>query len=280
MLHTLLRVTMISDVVERHDVEQFPSGWRSPYLVRHRWTSRLSQILPDGVIAISRTLEGGYAERRPVLRIPPLIDMAEYATPSPRDPRDPLTLLYIGSPSNKDQLGVLVDAVMDQDGAPRPILLRVAGTDSNQLAANEDVGPDRVSKFGNVVQVLGRLEREEVLSQLREADFSVVLRPRAGYAQAGFPSKVPESLAAGCPLFANITSDLADYLRDLDNSVICETGADGQVTADAVATALRRANGLTDPELHSLRLRARETAAHLHYGAWAPALRAWLVTLS
>jgi glycosyltransferase involved in cell wall biosynthesis len=269
----------MSDVVERHDVEQFAQGWREPYYLRHRWTSLLSTYLPDGVIAISRSLERSFAAHQPVLRLPALIDIAEYAPPAPRATDSPLVLLYSGTPTNKDQLGTLIDAVLAGTNEPRPVELVVAGATAEQLASNPDVGPDRVARFGERIRPLGWLSRDDVIANLRRADFSVLLRPPHGYAHAGFPSKVPESLAAGCPIFGNLTSDLGDYLRDLENAVICETGASGHVTLETASSALSRANLLTDEQLKAMKHSARQSAEQLHYAHWAPALSEWLETL-
>jgi glycosyltransferase involved in cell wall biosynthesis len=271
----------ISDVVERHDAEQFPSGLRSPYYLRHRWTSLLSKLLPDGVIAISRTLEAIYAPSRPVLRVPPLVDIDEFAAPIRRATSQPLTLLYSGTPTHKDQLGSLVDAVLADTGDGRPVILLIAGADEEQLAATEDVGPRRVARFGTVVKTLGKLERAEVLTQLSQADFSVLLRPQGGYAQAGFPSKVPESLAAGCPILGNLTSDLGDYLKESDNAVLCRPDPTTRtVSTMAVQEALDRANHMTDDELYTMKLAARAKAEELHYARWGPTLERWLRTLA
>jgi glycosyltransferase involved in cell wall biosynthesis len=279
-LNWVLGLRTISDVVERHDAEQFPAGRRSPYYIRHRWTSMLSRVLPDGVIAISRTLEAVYSPSRSVLRIPPLVDLDEFPVPHRRSSSQPLTLIYSGTPTRKDQLGSLVDAVLSDTGNSRPISLLIAGADANQLADAEDVGPDRVARFGSVVKPLGMLGRAEVLEQLNRADFSVLFRPQDGYAQAGFPSKVPESLAAGCPVLGNLTSDLGDYLKDSNNAIVCEPDTETRtVLAPAVTEALDRANHLTDDELFEMKLAARASAEDLDYRAWGPVLQRWLRTL-
>jgi glycosyltransferase involved in cell wall biosynthesis len=213
------------------------------------------------------------------LRLPALIDIEEYAPPAPRATGSPLVLLYSGTPTNKDQLGPLIDAVLATPNESRPVELVVAGATAEQLASSSDVGPDRVAHFGERIRPLGWLSRDDVMANLRRADFSVLLRPPHGYAQAGFPSKVPESLAAGCPVFANVTSDLGEYLRDLGNAVICATDATGHVTAETASSALSRANLLTDEQLTAMKQSARQSAEQLHYAQWAPALSEWLETL-
>ena len=60
--------------------------------------------------------------------------------------------------------------------------------------------------------------------------------PRARFARAGFPSKVAESLLLGCPVMANLSSDLADYLS-ASNSVILESERFSALV-DGVKTAM------------------------------------------
>ena len=90
---------------------------------------------------------------------------------------------------------------------------------------------------------------------LRQTDFSVLLREPRRFAQAGFPTKFCESLAAGTPVIANLTSDLGMYLTD---------GVEGLVVDDhstsALVTTLRRAVALTLDERQVMREAARRRA--------------------
>jgi glycosyltransferase involved in cell wall biosynthesis len=104
------------------------------------------------------------------------------------------------------------------------------------------------------------------------ADFTFLLRPDRGYAAAGFPSKVPESLAAGCPVIVNLTSDLGFFLKDGTDSLICD-GAD----IDDVLRALSRALKLNRAELQQMSIEAAATAArYFDYEVWAGPLDTYL----
>ena len=112
---------------------------------------------------------------------------------------------------------------------------------------------------------LGRVPREAVLAELRRAHFSVLVRPSAGYAQAGFPSKVPESLAAGCPVLLNLTSDLRRYLVDGREGILLDGSA-----AEDVRRGIERALRLDDAAWRTMSRAARERAHRFDYRGWTP----------
>lgn len=271
--------SVVADVVERHDASQFPQGWRAAYFLRHRFTSWLSGVATDRTIVISSRLASLYAFRRPQpLIIPALVDLSEY--PTGEVPVDGLgtTLLYIGNPSGKDRLGIVLDAISQIPGSDRRGLrFVIAGPDWEELVRNPDVGKARLDRVTEVVDAQGYLSRDNVLQLLRNADFTVLLRPTGGYADAGFPTKVAESLAAGCPVLCNLTSDLGRYLADGKNAVICEAAPDsGEVTVDTVREALLRAMSMKADERLAMRRNARLSASPLSSGEWGARLAAHL----
>ena len=92
------------------------------------------------------------------------------------------------------------------------------------------------------------------------------------YAVAGFASKVPESLALGTPLVANVTPELGRYIRDGQTGVVVN-GTD----AESLAVALRRVADLPSVERLAMRGQARAAAeANFDIRAVAPQLGPWL----
>jgi glycosyltransferase involved in cell wall biosynthesis len=75
----------------------------------------------------------------------------------------------------------------------------------------------------------------EVARAYLGSDLSVLLREPLRFAQAGFPTKVPESLAAGVPVICNTTSDIGMYVRDGVEGFLC-----ADHTAASFAATLRR----------------------------------------
>ena len=98
----------------------------------------------------------------------------------------------------------------------------------------------------------GRVPQSDVPRLLSTADYSVLLRPLKRYAQAGFPTKLVESLAAGVPVMANRTSDIAGFVRD---------GKEGILLTDhgpaAFVDGVKRALALPPAQKDAMRRNAR-----------------------
>lgn len=242
-------VPLIFDAVEWYTAAS-PLGFvTSPYL----WQTEISMrwLLPhlDGVIAISRWLEDHYGHGGlPVVRVPPTLDVK--ATPEGQGGTDDrLTLVYAGTPGRKDLLGSLLEAVCLVDPAGERLRLEVYGPSSDDLA-RYGVGtlPPSITAHGAVPQAMA-------MAGVAAADFSVLLRRPDKVATAGFPTKFVESLAVGTPVIATLTSDLADYLVDGENGLVCT-----DTTPATVARALERALTLTARQKSALRKAARHTA--------------------
>ena len=83
----------------------------------------------------------------------------------------------------------------------------------------------------------------------------MLLRPNKRYANAGFPTKVGESMACATPVIANITSDLGKYILDGETGIICENES-----PEACAMAIRKALNYSQEELREIRCKAFEMA--------------------
>ncbi|TNH27614.1 glycosyltransferase family 4 protein [Micromonospora orduensis] len=269
VLRTAVRCPVTVDVLERHDRAQFPRGWLTPYFVRHRWAFFLAGRLADRVVAISETLERYFVGRgRPTLVVPPQVDCADYADPAPPSLTDGLRLLYAGSAGAKDQLAVVLDGIRRLAPEDRSrVRLVIAGISREHADTLSDLDATSPEDLYDQVIFLGRVPRDRVLAELGRAHFSVLVRPPVGYAQAGFPSKVPESLAAGCPVLLNHTSDLRRYIVDGREGIVLDGAG-----PDDIRRGLERALLLDDPEWRSMSRAARERAHCFDYRAWTAAV--------
>jgi glycosyltransferase involved in cell wall biosynthesis len=155
------------------------------------------------------------------------------------------------------------------------IEFRLLGPTKHDLIELLGQSADLLNVLGDTVKPLGRVPRTEVLDALQKAHFTVLLRPDQRYANAGFPSKVPESLAAGAPILLTFTSDLRDYLGD---GIAALPVDDCSVVA--VTKAIRRALELTPAELRDLRRCARMRAEqHFDYRLYLKPFKAYLEQL-
>ncbi|MEU5724525.1 glycosyltransferase [Micromonospora sp. NPDC047738] len=270
-LRAVLRVPVLVDVLERHDPGQFPRGRLAPYFLRHRWSSLLAGRLASRVVAVSETLGAHYAGHgRPVLVVPPQVDCAQFTSPAPPPLASGLRILYAGSPGLKDLLAVVLQGLARLPAPERQrVQLVVAGVSRLDAPRSSDLDAGLLDT--DSVAFLGRVPRERVLAELRRSHFSVLVRPDAGYAHAGFPSKVPESLAAGCPVLLNHTSDLARYVSDGREGIVL----DGP-TAEDVRRGLHRALQLDDSQWRRMSQAALARARDFDYRAWTPIVRTFV----
>lgn len=249
-------IPLIADVCEWYDPRQFPGGRLNPAYtvfsaVFRFWFPRLANM-----IVVSSLLERHFKRSvGNVVRIPAPFDMGEI-TFEDHSPHNRLVLVYAGSPGQKDRLREFLLAMALLTPAERSrVELRLIGPSRVEVQGLLGISAGMLEELGDSVMLLGRMPRDRVLEELRRAHFSLLLRPNKRYANAGFPSKVAESLAAGVPVMLNYTSDLEEYLGDGSASI----RVDGSSPAVVVA-AIRSALALSPGELSALRRAARAKA--------------------
>jgi len=246
-------IPLIGDVCEWYDPCQMNYGRLNPSFVIFWFIFRYFLPRFKNLIVVSTLLERHFAGRgRNVTRIPPVVDPSTIRCLH-RAPTNRLLLLYAGLPGRKDHLREMIMALASLAPDERSrIEFRLLGPTKQELTALLGPYAGLLTLLGETVKPLGRVPRDQVLEALQEAHFTVLLRPDKRYAHAGFPSKVPESLAAGAPVFLNFTSDLREYLGDGTAALPVH-----DCSPVEVASALRRALQLRPARLLDLRHGAR-----------------------
>ncbi len=175
--------------------------------------------------------------------IPNGVDVA--LTPAVPDPRDELTIAFVGQAVERKGLGVLLRA-FEALREHVPARLQIVG------ATREEVAPLLLDARG--VEVLGKVDDEAKQRALAKAD--VLCAPSLG--GESFGMVLTEAFAAGTPVIA---SDIAGY-RD-----VVRPGRDGLLVDRGDATALAEAlRGLwLDPRLRD-RLAAGAAESAQRYG--------------
>ena len=214
--------------------------------------SRIGCILP-----ISSYLENYYSTRGcHVLRVPPLVDMAEskWLIPSQLVPpgQRNLRLVYAGTPAKKDLLGSAIRglAILKCEGIT--VELHLIGPSRQAVASCLGDDIPLLDTLGETVIFHGRIPQTKVPCLISNCDFSILLRPLERYAQAGFSTKMVESLAAGVPVIANPTSDIAEFVQD---------GIEGILLVDhstaAFVAGVKRALSLSQVQKEDMRRNAK-----------------------
>lgn len=237
------RVRLLFDAVEWYEPEHRWGYLTSPYQWNIEWAMRRLIPKADGVIAISRYLADYYGARGlPVAIVPPTTSAI---VPGHWRPDVRLRLCYAGNPGRKDDLGEVLRAVAKVVAQGAPVQLTVAGPKRSEVLG---LLGESVKQEIPWLRTAGMLQHAEVQQLVGSSDFSILARQPCRTSQAGFPTKFVESLAAGTPVIANLTSDLHLHLRDCETGLVCS-----MPDADSIASALRRALALDEQALREMR---------------------------
>ena len=232
------KIKLIHDSVEWYSARQFKLGFLSPEFIFKELNNRIVVDKNFKVISISKFLHNYYSNKNiSSIRIPIIFDKSEI-NPNKNIDDERMILLYAGSPGKKDYLHIMIKSLcLLPEHILQKIEFRIIGVNSFDLDNMFKNDRDTLKKIKVYLNVMGRVPRNEVLKNLTQADFTVLLRdPQLRYAQAGFPTKVVESLASSTPVILNLTSNLGDYLNHLENCIIVEN-CSSSAFAEALMTA-------------------------------------------
>lgn len=251
-------VRLVFDAVEWYQPDSTP-GYLSPYQLNIEFAMRTLLPRVPNIISISSYLHNHYAARGcHSLIVPPLLDTAKTAhRETGRDPSQPLNLVYAGTPGKKDLLDNIMNAVLQLRLKGLNLRLTVAGIAPTASARYRSIQHAAPSLVENTIQFAGILSHDASLDLVRGADFSLLLRQDARYAMAGFPTKFVESLTVGTPVIANLTSDLAQHLRDGETGFVCAGPSAGDLMA-----GLSSAAALSTESHSAMRRACRSQAQH------------------
>lgn len=251
-------IPLILDVVEWYDPRHLPGGPLGPYAFLHEFSMRSYARHADGIMAISSFLSSHFRRMGVrTIQVPPLFDFGAKATPSfdVKSLESGLALCYVGSPGRKDHLQTMLCGLQMARDLGADFVLHVVGVSSDELLQWKGVARSCKKLIETSVRFHGKLENSAALQIIADCDFSMLLRSNRRYANAGFPSKIPESLGLGTPVISNITSDLGKYLVDGVNSVLVS-----DATAESLSSAVLRACALSKDDRQKMRRAAWECA--------------------
>lgn len=232
-------IKLIVDVVEWWDNRSFFLGKYNPQVLDINIA--LTKLIPkcDAVIAISSYLENYYISKGvKTIRIPVLIDTSiknvyeNYLFDSKY-----LNLIYAGIPGKKDKIQYLIKIIESIEIDGIPIKIHLLGPTKEDLNFNYKK---------NVVTLYGKVRQDKVYSYLKQADFSLLLRPNQRSSNAGFPTKFVESLNAGTPVISNLTSDLSLYLKNNFNGLIIKSLKEDEIKSVILKSIELKKNGLLE----------------------------------
>lgn len=222
-------IAFVSDLTEWYDPNEFPGGKLAPPSWINELNMTLTQKKIRNKIVISSFLNNYYKKSNNII-LPPLIDRTEIKWSNSKTVLpffDGVRIIYAGNPSKKDLLATMLDAVISCLKKGLKLQFVIVGV-SKENIKNYTNNQDVFSLRDNIL-FCGRVDQTEVPSYYKVSDFSIIIREKTRKNMAGFPTKLAESMMAGCPVILNYTSDIANYVSD---------GYNGFVISDHSSTEL------------------------------------------
>lgn len=251
-------IKVIFDVVEWYSKEQFQHGAMA-YKYQEKQIKNTC-VIDKGcrVITISGFLENYYNKKGcKTARIPIIWNEECIADVSLIESSSHRNFIYAGSHYEMDNIPLILKSIKLLPIECR-MKMRLDIYGFTELFIKSRIGDKNWDIIKDVVKAHGRQPNSIVLEAYRKSDFTILLRdPNLRVNQAGFPSKVIESMAQGVSVMCNYSSDLKDFLVDGDNSIIVDN-----LNAIAVAQSMARIIGLSPDEVKQLRLNAVETISN------------------
>ncbi|MDP8205230.1 MAG: glycosyltransferase [Candidatus Electryonea clarkiae] len=217
---------------------------------------RLIYPIIGNMIIISSYLEEYYQKKGcRTLRLPHIVDTQDILPRLDANKENPLILSYAGVIRKNDTLNNVIEALLRIDYNGNNVRIRIAGPSRNQILNFPALRTRGIKTLPGCIESMGWLSHEEAFNLVKESEFVTLLRPVQRFAQAGFPSKVPECMVVGTPLICNLTSDLGEYIRQGIESIICTDH-----TPEEFTIGLRRALAMNWTQRCQMRLAARRRA--------------------
>ncbi len=209
-----------------------------------------------GVISISNYFFR-YYEKKGVktIKIPPIVSTNIEGKPVLETV--PLRIIYAGSPGTKDLLIPIFEALSSINSSEELVRFDLYGVTEDNI--RELWKHMELSKIG--IYCHGRVAHQVVISEVRNSNYTVLLRKKQRYALAGYSTKACESMYLGTPVICN-------DIGGTDSDII--DGKTGFVIKDAsehsVEKILRHALSLSTQEHNEMRRNAMEYAARTYSG--------------
>jgi glycosyltransferase involved in cell wall biosynthesis len=218
------KIPLVFDAVEWYTPKKRIHWFLKPYFWNTEFSMRYLIPQTKNVVVISTFLEKYYKNKDcNTVVIPPL-----YFTkvkPKTLKNRNYLQLSYTGSPGKKDNLNMLIEAILELNKLrkTKKIKFEIAGLNNDELLSYSAFKSKNIKKVPDYFKAHGYIKMKQAQEITASSDFSILFRKNDKTNTAGFPTKAVESLSLGTPLFMNYSSDLHLFFKDEVNAIIIET---------------------------------------------------------
>ncbi len=265
---------LICDCTEWYDGRHLPGGKFGIVNLDNNIRIRVVYPLIKNMIVISSFLKKYFEKKNcEALIIPPLVDFSERKWKSVTNANSIASLqkkvIYAGDPGKKDLLMPIIKALKHINDQSVKIEFFILGLSTDQFAEN-------ILEYGETIPFYircnGRAPLNDVPKYYQVADFSILLRENKRYANAGFPTKLVESLSAGIPVITNRTSDIPQYIIDGENGFLLN-----DISIESLIKKFQEMLSLSAEEIIRMKYNARNCATkYFDYRVYAEPIANYL----
>jgi len=174
----------------------------------------------DGVICISSFLYNYYSRFTKTVTIPPLIDSkdSKWVNPDYKIVNNIIRFVYFGNPGkHKDKINLAIKTLTNYQ---KPFDFKVVGITREEYLNMYPEDVTRLSDNKESIVFLGKLDHIKALDIVKTSDFLLFFREDKRVNNAGFPTKLVESITLGVPVITNSTSDISQYITSNNNGYL------------------------------------------------------------
>ncbi len=209
----------------RSDIDRFV---RVNGAIKSRFLLGLTdKIIFNSEVSLHKAVKKGIVRESKTLFLPNVLDLVQHNSPHEYRTKKHFTLLYTGAIRSEKGIWDLLNSfsILKHQAGNFNIKLRMAGT-GEEIGALRDAIVDR--GLSNEVVLLGDLNRQAVVDELRKADLFVFPSH-----SEGFPNSVLEAMALGLPVVSTAVGEVINLIDSGVNGVLVPV-ADKSILAEAM----------------------------------------------
>ena len=262
-------VKLVLDMTEWFSVNDFVGKYLNVIYWLNEINMRYVTTKVDNVISITSFLDRHYAKSLNRIVLPPLVDLQENKWRESKEVSiasfTGVTLIYAENSANKkDRIDMVLRALVRVVEEGYRIRILLIGNCSQDLLSRYTGYKDNIVFIGNIPQ-------EDVPSYYGLADFSILIRDNTRKSNAGFSTKLVESIASGVPPVINVTSDINHYLTEKDSIKL----ADGSV--ESIVAGLKQICEMLEKDRDKMKMAVKRVGfEYFDYRAYKERMRVFL----
>ena len=210
----------------------------------------------SGIISISQLLDNHYKKLGcRSLRIPTILNVSETEYKTENSNRF-INLIFAGSlGGTKELLEPIFLSLKENPAFHNRIHLNIYGPSEQDTLKNIGMNNNLLESVRKCITFFGHVSQDKISSLFLESTFLIFIRPERQSSNAGFPTKLAESMSTGTPVITNDTGDIGLYLKNGLNGYLLKDNS-----KESITECFEKILTLSNQEYNKMRVNARVTA--------------------